>query len=121
MSHHDHQSHKGGISVGAFAVGALAGAIAGLLLAPKSGKETRADIQGTVMKIKDDLVAKLSELKEISEDKYKEIAASVVESYEKSKDITTEQAQEIKENLLDGYQELKKVAEETKEDLSEHL
>lgn len=121
MSHHDHQDNKAGISVGAFAVGALAGAIAGLLLAPKSGKETRADIQTTVMKIKDDLVTKLSDLKEISEDKYQEIAATVVDSYEKSKEITAEQAQEIKENLVDGYEALKKVAEETKNDMADHV
>jgi gas vesicle protein len=121
MTHHDSHHAKAGIPIGAFAVGALAGALAGILLAPKSGKETRADIQETVMKVKDDLVVKLTELKEITEDKYKEIAAAVVAKYEDTKAITTEQAEEIKENLMNGYEELKKVAKEAKDDMDEHV
>ncbi len=34
--------------IGAFVGGALAGAVAGLLLAPESGKDTRAKISNTV-------------------------------------------------------------------------
>jgi gas vesicle protein len=121
MSHQNSHHAKAGIPIGAFAVGALAGALAGILLAPKSGKETRADIQDTVMKMKDDLTEKLMDLKEVTEDKYKEIAASVVATYEKSKAITTEQAHEIKEDLMDGYDELKKAAKDAKDDMDEHV
>ncbi|MCR4291509.1 MAG: YtxH domain-containing protein [Candidatus Kuenenia sp.] len=50
-------------------VGAAAGAIAGLLLAPKSGKETRQDITGGFSTLKDKLADLVSQGEEITSEK----------------------------------------------------
>ncbi|MGL6229073.1 MAG: YtxH domain-containing protein [Culicoidibacterales bacterium] len=68
--------------VGAF-LGAAAGAVAGLLLAPKSGKETR-----------EDLAEKAEELKTMTPEEIKEKA---IEKAHEFKDIAVEKAEELKE------------------------
>lgn len=57
-------SKKGAGVAGAVVVGALAGYVAGILTAPKSGKETRADIQKASAQLKKNLEAKLQVAKE---------------------------------------------------------
>src|SRR5688500_15912399 len=99
------QNNKHGIPVGAFALGAIAGAVAGLLLAPKSGKEMRQDLKDTMEKLKDDIAQKLSQAKDITQDTYHNIVDSVVKSYEDAKKITKEEAEDIRTELQDGYQE----------------
>lgn len=60
------------MSKGKFALGALIGAgiglVAGLLTAPKSGKETRADIKKKAGEIKDQAVKKGGEIRDKAED-----------------------------------------------------
>lgn len=46
-----------------FVGGAVLGAVAGLLLAPKSGKETRTDIKDFALKVKQDVVDTASRTK----------------------------------------------------------
>jgi len=60
------------------AVGAVAGAIAGLLLAPKSGQETREEITADLNEIKDKLVARLEKLEDCTKEKYDEAVAAIV-------------------------------------------
>ncbi|MGL5042221.1 MAG: YtxH domain-containing protein [Culicoidibacterales bacterium] len=48
-------------------VGAGAGFIAGVMLAPKAGKETREDVKSVSLKLKADANEKVNELKERSE------------------------------------------------------
>lgn len=102
------------IPIGAFAIGALAGALAGVLFAPKSGKETREDIKDAVAKINRDVAHRLSSLKEVTEDKYHQIVESVVGAYEKNKDVTQAQARVLKKDLRKGYGDLKKIAAEAR-------
>jgi gas vesicle protein len=47
----------------AFVGGAIAGAIAGVLLAPRSGEETRRAIKGYARRTEEDLLAKAAELR----------------------------------------------------------
>jgi gas vesicle protein len=47
----------------AFLGGAIAGAIAGVLLAPRSGEETRRAIKGYARRTEEDLLAKAAELR----------------------------------------------------------
>lgn len=65
---------KGKFALGAF-FGAVAGLAAGLLTAPKSGKETRADLKDAALKTKD----------------------SVVSEAEKAKDVATQKGQQVKQ------------------------
>lgn len=64
---------KGKVALGAV-FGAVAGFVSGILLAPKSGKETRKDIKDAAVKTKD----------------------TVVSEAEKAKDATVRKAQEVK-------------------------
>jgi gas vesicle protein len=55
-------SKKGKFALGAL-FGAAAGVITGFLTAPKSGKETRADIKRKAGEVKDGATAKVGEVK----------------------------------------------------------
>ena len=60
---------KGKFVLGA-AIGAAAGVVAGLLTAPKSGKETRADLKKKARELKQDATAKGDELRAKGEKAY---------------------------------------------------
>lgn len=65
--------NQGGKFILAGVIGAIAGAISGLLLAPKSGKETRADIVKLAKKIQEDIKVGTTETK----NKVKEVFGNV--------------------------------------------
>ncbi len=92
------------------AVGAVAGVIAGLLLAPKSGRETREDIKSHLEEIKDALVKRLQDAGEFTKAKYEEAVKAVVGEYEAAKKITADEAKEIQGRLRDGYAAIKQAA-----------
>jgi gas vesicle protein len=92
------------------AVGAVAGVIATLLLASKSGKETRDEIRAHLEEIKDALVKQLEAAGEMSQAKYDEIVVSLVGEYETAKKITAEEAKEIETRLREGYEAIKETA-----------
>ena len=62
---------KGKFVLGA-AIGAAAGVVAGLLTAPKSGKETRADLKKRARELKQDAATKGDELRAKGEKVYHE-------------------------------------------------
>jgi len=96
-----------GIMIGASA-GLIAGAIAGILLAPKSGKETRADIANYVGEMKDKIAAELDKAGKVTKDSYNMIVDKVVKVYELEKKITAEDAKDIKGKLDANFNEVKK-------------
>lgn len=100
-----------GVIIGA-GVGILAGAIAGILLAPKSGKETRADIANYVIEMKDKIAEELTKAGKVSKEAYNAIVDKVVKVYELEKKITAEDAQDIKDKLDSNYEEVKKAIKE---------
>lgn len=57
---------KGKFAVGAL-IGAVAGVVAGILTAPKSGKETRADIKAKAQELKTDADKKIKDVKKSGE------------------------------------------------------
>jgi len=69
---------KGKIALGA-AFGAIAGFVTGILIAPKSGKETRQDIKDVAVKTKDTAVEKAGEAKDFAEQKAKDVKAKAEE------------------------------------------
>jgi gas vesicle protein len=94
------------------AVGAVAGAIAGLLLAPKSGQETREEITADLNEIKDKLVARLEKLEDCTKEKYEEAVTTIVAEYSAAKKIPVEQAEELENRLRDGYETILKTIRE---------
>ena len=101
-----------GVIIGA-SVGVLAGAIAGILFAPQSGKETREDIAEYLHEMKEKIATELSEIGEVTKEKYDEVVDRIVKVYETEKKISVEDAADIKEKLISNYHEIKKAATES--------
>ena len=74
------------MSKGKFALGAVIGAaarlVAGILTAPKSGKETRADLREKAAELKGEATERVGQLKEKAEE-YKERGERAVEGAKK--------------------------------------
>jgi len=96
-----------GIIIGA-SVGVLAGVIAGVLFAPKSGKQTRADIAKYVVEMKDKIADELTKAGAVTKEGYNAIVEKIVKVYEVGKKITADDAKEIKSKLDSNYEEVKK-------------
>ncbi|MCL5795600.1 MAG: YtxH domain-containing protein [Patescibacteria group bacterium] len=94
--------------------GAIAGALAGILFAPKSGKETRADMAKYYVKIKDDVAEKIAEISDLTKESYEKIVAGVVASYEQAKKITAKDAAIIKRDLDKAYIKVREAMDQTK-------
>lgn len=101
------KSSSKNVVIGA-AIGVLAGAIAGILFAPKSGKETRADIAKYAHEMKDKIAEELSKAGNVTKETYNKIVAKVVKVYELEKKITSEDAKDIKEKFDSNFDEIKK-------------
>ena len=95
-------------------LGALAGAFAVVLLAPKSGEETRKDIKKFAGEMKEKLTDIYNEARKevkrrakqlekagekIDEGKYKVLVAEVVEEFKKDAVVTSSVAQKLSEQL----------------------
>ncbi len=87
--------------IGALAVIAalLTGVIAGVLLAPKKGKETREDIERIAKKIGKEVAEKAGKVEKITRQKYQEIVEATVDSYKKLKKIKKEDADKVVNGL----------------------
>lgn len=105
------------------AVGALVGSVAALLLAPKSGKETREDIkklaldlgdkaEAIYLKAKKLLVKKIENIKRagesIDETKYKDLVGEVVQNLKENKEIADKSATKLGQLLRSDWERVKK-------------
>jgi gas vesicle protein len=90
-----------------FAVGAALGAIAGILFAPRTGKESQKIFKAKAHAIKGMVAAKAAALKKLSEDAYENLVEEAVMLAKKQK-MTQKQVLEIKKDLLARYKEIKK-------------
>ena len=84
---------KTGVAIGAFVVGAAAGAIAGLLYAPKSGRETRAlvadkaqDAWGATQEFSKSAGVRVNEIGSTVSNKGKEVVSQVRPVFEEKND-----------------------------------
>ena len=98
-----------------FALGTLIAAAAGfaaaLLTAPKSGKETRADIKEKAVKAKNTAVEEAEMAKEIATEKVKEVRGKAEDV---ARDIKAK-VEEVTEDVTDKATELKDRAEQAVE------
>lgn len=105
------------------AVGALVGSVAALLLAPKSGKETREDIKKLALDLGDKaeeiylkakklLVKKIENIKRagqsIDEGKYKDLVNEVVQNLKDNKEIADKSASKLGQLLKSDWDRIKK-------------
>lgn len=63
MDNHDARCSSQAVAL-AFLGGAIAGAVAGILLAPKSGDDTRRELRGYARKAEEELIEKAKEARE---------------------------------------------------------
>ena len=103
-------------------LGAAVGTVAGILLAPKSGKETREDIKQFALDVTDkaqDLYVssrrkveeKIEDLKKAGKkvdiNAYKKLVQNVVDELKKDSDVASETARKIGEQLNRDWNEVK--------------
>jgi len=106
-----------------FLLGIVGGGIAGILLAPKSGAETREDIKKLAIDLKEkatDLYAearkeidkKIAQVKKaggkINEDTYKSLVSEVVEEFKQDAEVTSSVAKKLGEQLKADWSMIKK-------------
>lgn len=106
-----------------FVLGIVGGGIAGILLAPKSGAETREDIKKLAVDLKEkatDLYAearkeidkKIAQVKKaggkINEDTYKSLVSEVVEEFKQDAEVTSSVAKKLGEQLRADWSMIKK-------------
>ncbi len=89
-------------------VGAIAGVIAGLLFAPKAGKETREDLAKNMHEMKDKIAKELDKAGKVTKETYDKIVDKVVKVYEIEKKITPGDAKDILARLKNNFEEVKK-------------
>ncbi|MEO7557859.1 MAG: YtxH domain-containing protein [Gammaproteobacteria bacterium] len=116
-------THKetSGLGLGSLVIGAIAGAIAGILFAPKSGKETRDDLKETLTEIKDQVAIKVSDLKDITEQGYRAAVDTVLKTYEDARKLTSAEVNSIKSDLNKGYKDIKKAADQGPKKSGEYM
>lgn len=98
-----------------FLRGAVLGLLAGLLVAPRSGKETRDNLKKHYEEITDRICEELGRLKTITRETYTEVVGAVVRGFEEAKKITSEEAVAIKAELKKGFDEVRKSHEKEKQ------
>lgn len=103
----EQNERKSGLNLGTLALGVIAGAVAGVLLSPKSGKENREALSDNLHKIKDTLAEKLSQAGEVTKEVYDDIVGEVVRGYKEAQDITEDEANEVEQDLKEGFGKLK--------------
>jgi len=95
-------NEKVGSAVG-LALGAAVAAVAGayFIYGTKAGAKTKKKISSFGLKMKGEVLEKMESLKEVSEDKYKNIVTTVIKKYEN-----------LKKNHADDLIEIKKIGDE---------
>lgn len=103
-------------------LGTLAGAVAGILLAPKSGEETREDIkklaidlknkaENTYEKARKEVERKIEQIKKaggkINEGRYKALVSEVVEEFKQDAEVTSSVAKRLGEQLKSDWSMIK--------------
>jgi hypothetical protein len=99
--------------VGAFIAGASAATVVGgyFLYGPK-GKENRKKVEGWVVKAKGEVLEKIENTKEMSEEKYAQIIDTVTAKYGKAKHIGRDRAAKLGTELKHHWKEVKKEVKE---------
>lgn len=104
-------------------LGTVAGAVAGILLAPKSGEETREDIKKLAVDLKDkaedtyekarkEVEKKIAQIKrageKLDEGRYKALVSEVVEEFKQDAQVTSSVAKRLGEQLSSDWSMVKK-------------
>lgn len=116
-------NEKSGLAIGSLVIGAIAGAVAGILFAPKSGKETRDDLKDTLTQVKDDVASKIAHLdiQELTQNAYQTVVNTVLRTYEDAKKLSSDEVTNIRSDLDKGYEEIKEAASKARDKSSAYV
>jgi gas vesicle protein len=89
---------KGKFVLGAL-VGAAAGVVAGMLTAPKSGKETRADIKSKAAELKGEAAKRVEDVKDISSKAVHDLKDRAAEFKDRNDGTVDEIVGDVKRNI----------------------
>jgi gas vesicle protein len=87
-------------------LGLAVGGVAGVLLAPKSGKQTRQDLKKAYKSTSRDIAKKINSIEDLTKSKYDQIVDSVLTEYQKLDPITKEQLESLKTILNNKWNEI---------------
>jgi gas vesicle protein len=90
-----------------FAVGAALGAIAGILFAPRTGKQSQKMLVAKMHMIKGMVAAKAATMKKLSADGYEKLVDQAVTLAKKQK-LTVKQVRDLRKDLLMRWTDIKR-------------
>lgn len=93
---------ESGSSLGGFLFGLLTGAVAGLLLAPKSGEETQRELREGALKLRVDAENRLADLREELTDIYERAREDVAERMDSARDEIEDRRRRAQEAVRAG-------------------
>lgn len=93
--------------IAAGVVGALLGAVAGMLLAPKSGKDTRKTLRDWSEDMGNTVKDRLQKTKDAAQDKYNQVAEAVAEKKDKVDTIKENEVSNLGEDLKGRWENVK--------------
>jgi len=105
-----HSSH---IKAGLMA-GALVGLAAGFFLQSRKGKVLTKDAQKKARELQKQVMKKLGDVSELSQDKYQDIVDHVLKYYTTSKEITRTELPEVKKFLSSRWKEIQSQLKQAK-------
>lgn len=77
--------------IGAGVIGALLGAVAGVFLSPKSGKENRDDLVGWMKDMQDEVMDRVKDAKDMSQEKYDDLVDEIAARRKSMSKVTDEE------------------------------
>lgn len=89
-------------------IGAVLGVVAGLLIAPKSGKELREDIKNLPADFYKYISPQIKKIKEMGEEQYHNFMDEGVKKYAKVKKLTQDEEKILKKEAKNSWVQIKK-------------
>ena len=106
MFFHERPKYKGKI-LAAGLIGAAAGFIAGLMAAPKNGKDMRKDVQKWANDMAGEIRERVKNTADITQEKYNELVDTVSQKYRSAQDIKTTEVDDLTQDLKDRWDRVK--------------
>jgi gas vesicle protein len=108
---------KFAVGAGIFAGAVAIGVVTGIMIAPKSGKETRKDL----MKKAEETVESIKSAVHKTSDTVKASAADVAQNAKEAVKDAQAKAKDVKKDIKNGYREVKQTVHKTAEKVSDSL
>ncbi|MDB4940127.1 MAG: hypothetical protein JWO40_552 [Candidatus Doudnabacteria bacterium] len=102
---HRHDDH--GKAVGLGILGFALGAIAGIFLAPKSGKRNREDLKNWTSEMSDEINTRVRDAKDMTVDKYNSTVDDVAEKYKKLHEIKDSELEDFVSDLKQRWNRIR--------------